>query len=110
MDSNWEVLKMEHLTDNGVVYSVVSIYSIQEQINEDEIAYARDVIQSEFTADPTSPSYIPFEDLTEEIVLGWVFAEIDKEQVEADVLIKFEANKYEIENPKSSDSFPPNWN
>ena len=32
---------------------------------------------------PESDEFVPFDQLTEELVLSWVFAEIDKEAVEA---------------------------
>ena len=38
-----------------------------------------------FAPDPASEDYIAYADLTEETVLGWIYAKIDKDAVEASV-------------------------
>jgi len=39
-----------------------------------------------FTPDPTAPDYIAYEDLTEEDVLGWIWADgVDKDEMEANL-------------------------
>jgi hypothetical protein len=45
----------------------------------------------------TSDDYIPFEDLTEEIVFGWVQATLDVEAMEDSLLAQIEEQK----NPKT---------
>ena len=106
----WEIIKMEHSISDGNVFKTVSNFTLKEDLENGELAIARDSFFNKFEADPKTPGYIPFEDLTKEIVLGWIWETIDKEQVEADVLIKFEADKYALENPEVSDSLPINWN
>jgi len=46
-----------------------------------------------FTPDPDDPNYIPFENLTHDIVLEWVHAAIDKDEIEARVLARVEKKK-----------------
>lgn len=36
-----------------------------------------------FTPDPTAPEYIPYNDLTEQVVIGWVQADVDQDAIEA---------------------------
>jgi hypothetical protein len=36
-----------------------------------------------FTPDPTAPNFVPFDDLTEDDVLAWVYAELGAEQLAA---------------------------
>lgn len=36
-----------------------------------------------FNPDPSAPNYIPYADLTQEIVLGWVYDSVDKDATEA---------------------------
>ena len=55
-----------------------------------------------FTPDPTAPGYVPYADLTEEIVLGWVLESVDKEATEAALAAKIEAEK----NPVTADGVP----
>ena len=55
-----------------------------------------------FTPDPTAPGYVPYADLTEEMVLGWVWESVDKEATEAALAAKIEAEK----NPVTADGVP----
>lgn len=55
-----------------------------------------------FTPDPTAPGYAPYADLTEEVVLGWVWESVDKEATEAALAAKIEAEK----NPVTADGVP----
>jgi len=36
-----------------------------------------------FNPDPSAPNYIPYADLTQETVLGWVYDSVDKDATEA---------------------------
>ena len=55
-----------------------------------------------FTPDPTAPGYVPYADLTEEMVLGWVWETVDQEATEAALAAKIEAEK----NPVTADGVP----
>lgn len=55
-----------------------------------------------FTPDPTTPGYVPYADLTEEMVLGWVWETVDQEATEAALAAKIEAEK----NPVTADGVP----
>ena len=55
-----------------------------------------------FTPDPTDPDYVPYVDLTEEVVLGWVWDSVDKDATEAALAAKIEAEK----NPVTANGVP----
>ena len=55
-----------------------------------------------FTYNPEDPSFIPYDDLTEEMVLGWVWGEVDKAETEAILA----ANIAEQKNPVTADGVP----
>ena len=55
-----------------------------------------------FTPDPTDPDYVPYADLTEEMVLGWVWESVVKEATEAALAAKIEADK----NPVTANGVP----
>ena len=55
-----------------------------------------------FSQDPEAEGFIPYEDLTEEMVLGWLFNSIDKDATEAALAAKIEADK----NPTSAAGVP----
>lgn len=55
-----------------------------------------------FTPDPTAPGYVPYADLTEEMVLGWVWESVDQEATEAALA----ANIADQKNPTTADGVP----
>ena len=56
-----------------------------------------------FTPDASSPDYVPYDDLTEEMVLGWCFdGDVDKDAVEASLTAQIEEQK----NPTTEDGVP----
>jgi hypothetical protein len=107
--TEWSILSMEHLTDNGFVINVMSQFAVSELIEDKELM-CRKVANSSFVVKPEDEDYIPFNDLTEQIVLSWVWESINKEEFEAEVILQFETAKKEAEKPKTSNELPPNWN
>tara|TARA_Y100000004_G_C8805598_1_gene365346 strand:- start:429 stop:758 length:330 start_codon:yes stop_codon:yes gene_type:complete len=74
MEIIWEVLMLDRITDTGYVFKANCRCIAQETVNEvtlQGVSY----IDAEFTA-PIGPDFIPYEDLTEQKVLTWVFNEI----------------------------------
>ncbi len=55
-----------------------------------------------FTPDPSASDFIPYADLTESTVLGWVQAEVDKDATEAALA----ANIAEQKTPTTSTGVP----
>jgi len=55
-----------------------------------------------FTYDAADPSFVPYDNLTESEVLGWVWAEVDQAATEAALTANIEAQK----NPVSADGMP----
>jgi hypothetical protein len=86
---NWKINTLEYTNDNdkGVVTAHWDC-----TLSEGEYS-ARRYGSCSFQPDATSDDYIPFEDLTEEIVLGWVKAEVGEEDVEASITAQIEAKK-----------------
>jgi hypothetical protein len=91
---SWKVLDMEHKTFNGFVIQVSSCYEAQD-------GYARKVFKQEFE-EVLGPEFIPYENLTEEIVIGWVKNKLGPEAVgetESSVASEALIKKQEIESP-----------
>jgi hypothetical protein len=108
--ANWKVLDMNHRTSDGYVIEVTSACE-----KTDAPGYARKVFSNEFEGTPHG-DYIPYENLTEEVVLGWVKNSLGPEVVsktESDINAQALANKQAIENPPVEsgkpwgDSFDP---
>jgi len=99
----WKVLNMEHKTSDGFVIEVTSAYEKQ-----DGPGYASLLFVNEFE-ETAGPEFIPYEDLTEEIVIGWV-----KDSLGADKVMETETHvntlaatkKQEIENPTIEPGLP----
>ena len=55
-----------------------------------------------FTPDASADDFVAYDDLTEEVVMGWVHAEVDKDATEAALTANIEGQK----NPVSADGMP----
>ncbi len=94
--ANWTVLDMNHRTSDGYVIEITSACE-----KTDAPGYARKVFSNEFEGTPGG-DYIPYENLTEEVVLSWVKDSLGPEvvsQTEASIDAQALANKQAIENP-----------
>ena len=55
-----------------------------------------------FTPDADADDFVAYDDLTEEVVMGWVHAEVNQEDTEAALTANIEGQK----NPVSADGMP----
>ena len=46
-----------------------------------------------FTPDPSDPDWVAYDSITEDMALGWCWAELDKDAIEASLAAKIEADK-----------------
>ena len=46
-----------------------------------------------FTPDPSSPDWVAYDSITEDMALGWCWAELDKDAIEASLAAKIELDK-----------------
>jgi len=77
MDIIWSVSTLERVTDTGYVFEAGCKCTATETVS-DKTVHGTTLISAEFTA-PIGPDFIPFENLTEEDVLTWVFTEIGED-------------------------------
>ena len=103
---NWKINTLEYTNDNdkGVVvahWDCTHTETVGE--GDDALSYSsRRYGSCSFQPDPSSDDYIAYDDLTEEIVLGWVQAEVGKEDVEQSLTDQIEAQK----NPSTLKGMP----
>lgn len=90
MNKNWTIHQLERKAENGFVVNVHWRLSIT-----DGEYYADTYSVSSYTQ--SEEDYIPFEDLTKEIVVGWVEKLLGKEKIEKIILSLEE----QIENQKN---------
>ena len=87
MNYNWQIVELNRLTSDGFVVTV---------------HYNVSAVDGDFTASTygtvgytqeEGESYIPYDQLTEEIVVGWVQESLGKDTVEASLAGQIEAQK-----------------
>jgi arginyl-tRNA--protein-N-Asp/Glu arginylyltransferase len=67
METRWEILQLKRIADTGLVIQVVyEVTGIQYQL------FAKYKQTITLDGDINSPSFVPFEELTKDIVLEWV--------------------------------------
>ena len=93
----WQIANMERNTaDDGVVVCHWRCTGVDG--DNSASAYGT----TSHTPDPTAAGFVPYADLTEETVLGWVHAAVDKDDIEAAIADKIDA----MANPTSASGTP----
>ncbi len=106
---NWEILNLTRVPQSGYVFEIVTRYQIVDQELQIE---AHQILLTTYKIKEGS-EFIPFEDLTPEIVLQWVFDDVGEDQkqiIENKVEVDYLEQKDSILNPKSLNGFPNDWN
>ena len=105
MTITWKILQLDRtLTDGGVFavhWDVTAISDTATDSDGDPLT-ARIFSAISVTADPDAPDFIPYEDLTENDCLGWVWDQVGKDDTETRLTAKLEA----LENPTTGDGVP----
>tara|TARA_R100000353_G_scaffold10176_4_gene11366 strand:+ start:2986 stop:3279 length:294 start_codon:yes stop_codon:yes gene_type:complete len=95
--ATWTIANLErNVTDGGVT---VAHWRVTE-VDGDYSASAYGTVG--FTPDASADDFVAYNDLTEEVVLGWVHAEVDQSATEASLT----ANIAEQKTPTSADGMP----
>lgn len=83
----WSINNMQHLVSDGGVIAVE--WGCTAEGGGKSAFYGG---KSEFTPDPSAPDFVPYAELTQEMVLGWVFAALgdEKAAIEADRIARVE--------------------
>jgi hypothetical protein len=99
--ATWTIATLErHVSDGGVIVAHWRVTE-SETVGEDTY-FASSYGTCGFSYDPEDPSFVPYDDLTEEVVMGWVWEEVDQEATEASLA----ANIAEQKDPVTVDGVP----
>ena len=99
--ATWTISTLERNTADGGV--IVAHWRVTEEETVGEDTYSASSYGTcGFTPDPSASDYIAYSDLTEADVLGWVWAEVDQDAIEAGLT----ANINEQKNPTTADGVP----
>ena len=99
--ATWTIATLErHVSDGGVI---VAHWRVTESETVGEDTYSASSYGTcSFSYDPEDPSFVPYDDLTEADVLGWVWGEVDQEATEAALA----SNIAEQKDPVTVDGVP----
>lgn len=85
---NWTIANLERQTETG------GVVLAHWRCNAEDGEYTASAYGTAgFTPDPTAPDFIPYADLTEADVLGWVWGSMDKDEMEANLAQQIEDQK-----------------
>jgi hypothetical protein len=85
---NWTIANLEHnVADGGVIVAHWRVSA--EDGDYSSSAYGT----AGFTPDPDAAGFVPYADLTEADVLSWVWASVDKGEMEANLAKQIEDQK-----------------
>ena len=95
--ATWTIANLErNLADGGVTVAHWRVTEVDGEYSASSYGTVG------FTPDASDPSFVPYDNLTESDVLGWVWAEVDQAATEAALTADIEAQK----NPVSADGMP----
>ncbi len=99
--ATWTIANLErNVADGGVT---VAHWRVTESETVGEDTYTASAYGTcGFTPDASAEDFIAYDDLTEEVVMGWVHAEVDQDTTEAALT----ANIAEQKSPVSADGMP----
>jgi hypothetical protein len=105
MTTSWKIAVMKRINATGLVVDVTYIFNAEEGNVLD-----RKVGSMTFSGSTDEPGFVPYEDLTEEIVLNWVFNSLgsEKTSIETEVTGRVQARYDEQQNNPYSQGVP--WN
>jgi len=102
---NWSIANTERYLDTGGVFVVHWRVTAEETVGtgDDAVTYTASAYGTcGFTPDASADDFVAYADLTEEVVMGWVHAEVDQDATEAALTANIEGQK----NPVSADGMP----
>ena len=91
MTITWKINNLERQTSDGLVTVVHWGASASEASNDPEKPYGASIVNTQ--ALERGDSFVNYETLTQETVLGWVWEKVDKEAVEAALTAQINAQK-----------------
>ena len=88
---NWQISQMDRLTSDGFVVTVHYI------VNATDDTYSASTYGTVGYTQEPGETYIPYADLTEVIVVGWVQTSLGKDTVEASLQSQIDLQKHPVQ-------------
>ena len=96
ISNTWSVTDMTHVdADGGVIKAYWSCVAVSDAVSDTTPSYtASEGGKLICTYDASSPTFIPYVDLTEDDVLGWVYASlVEGEETPEEAKLRIEADR-----------------
>jgi len=103
--TTWTISTLEReLSDGGVVVAHWRATASETVgTGDDAVTYSASSYGTcGFTPDPSDPSFVAYDSITEDMALSWCWAELDKDAIEASLSAKIELEK----NPTQASGVP----
>ena len=99
--ATWTIANLErNVADGGVTVAHWRVTEFETVGDDTFTASAYGTVG--FTPDPDADDFVAYDDLTEDDVMAWVWADVDQDATEAALTAKIEADK----NPVSASGVP----
>jgi hypothetical protein len=99
--ATWTIANLErNVADGGVTVAHWRVTESETVGDDTFTASAYGTVG--FTPDPDADGFVAYDSLTEEVVMGWVHADVDKDATEAALTANIAGQK----NPVSADGMP----
>ena len=106
MTTNWKIANIKRIPSNGLVIEVTYIMNFVLSGKQ-----TRHVGSVTLTGDPQDPNFVPYENLTEQIVIGWVQDDLGTQRIDeitSDAQTSLQAQIDRENNPEFLTGLP--WN
>lgn len=104
MTTTWKIYNLERQTENGLVIEVTyGCIGVSTNFKTRQTGILG------LEGDPTDPNFVAWEDLTEEIVIGWVKDELGTEKVnemETKIEDRLTGREEELSNKTTEEGLP----
>jgi kynureninase len=92
MAFNWVISQLDSIPSLDGMDKVISVihYRAQKQYEEDVIHFTADTYGAVSLAAPHEASFTPYDEVTKEMVEGWLTALLDCEAIEANLISQIE--------------------
>lgn len=100
MTITWTVVQLERKLSDGGVFAVH--WQATAASDASPVFTTRTYGSTSVSADPVSPDFVPYKDLTENDCLDWVWEQVNKDETETRLGVELQA----LENPTTGDGVP----
>ena len=97
---SWLIKDMVADASSGGVVSVMWEATVADQVvvsGKPQVVMASSGGTSSFEPNPNDSSFVPYDDLTEDDVLRWVYSQVDRDACESDLQQRLQSRKDHLE-------------